>query len=154
MGKTRAFIRYIKGKLVPGSLIFTGGEYPKAPFTAGKWQEVPYDICCGGGGNCCDPSETYQTSFTLPGTENDVVVQEILYIECAVRLDTGLTFTGWALPVETTTIQEFIDILNGYISPNIATFSWGGGTTINVAITSCLKDLICPNSELSISPPR
>jgi hypothetical protein len=46
MAKTRAFIRYLKGKLVPGSLIFTSGEYPKAPFSSGKWQELPYDLCC------------------------------------------------------------------------------------------------------------
>jgi len=66
MGKTRAFIRYIKGKLVPGSLIFTGGEYPKAPFSAGKWQELPYDICCQPFNNC---SQNYGSWRLVTGGE-------------------------------------------------------------------------------------
>ena len=52
MGKTRAFVRYLKGKLVPGSLITTSGEYPKAPFSSGKWQEIPADLCCTPFNNC------------------------------------------------------------------------------------------------------
>jgi hypothetical protein len=48
MAKKRAFVRYSKnGKLVPGSLIVTQGTHPDKPST---WKEVPYDICCGGGG--------------------------------------------------------------------------------------------------------
>ena len=42
--KNRAFVRYSKqGKIVPGSLILTGGSYPNGPAT---WKEVPADLCC------------------------------------------------------------------------------------------------------------
>ena len=42
--KKRAFVRYSKqGKIVPGSLILTGGSYPQGPST---WNEVPADLCC------------------------------------------------------------------------------------------------------------
>ena len=42
--KKRAFVRYSKqGKIVPGSLILTGGSYPQGPAT---WKEVPADLCC------------------------------------------------------------------------------------------------------------
>lgn len=40
----KAFVRYsTKGKIVPGSLIVTGGSCPKGP---AKWKEVPVDLCC------------------------------------------------------------------------------------------------------------
>jgi hypothetical protein len=150
----KSYIRYDgSGRAVSSSLIWRKNK-PKV----GNWKEVQGYECCGsGGGNCCDPSETYQTSFTLPGTENDVVVQEFLYIQCDAgggkTSPTGLLFSGWGLPAGTTTIQEFINLLNGSVSPNIATFLWGGSTTINVEITSCLKNLFCPDSELLISYP-
>jgi len=77
MAKTRAFIRYLKGKLVPGSLIFTNGEYPKAPFSSGKWQELPYDLCCTPFSNCNScvtllglPDEVGLYGFTLQTREN------------------------------------------------------------------------------------
>ncbi len=42
--KKRAFVRYSKqGKIVPGSLILTGGSHPSGPST---WKEVPADLCC------------------------------------------------------------------------------------------------------------
>ena len=42
--KKRAFVRYSKqGKIVPGSLILTGGSHPQGPST---WKEVPADLCC------------------------------------------------------------------------------------------------------------
>ena len=42
--KKRAFVRYSKqGKIVPGSLILTGGSFPQGPST---WNEVPADLCC------------------------------------------------------------------------------------------------------------
>jgi hypothetical protein len=44
MSKKRAFVRYSKqGKIVPGSLILTGGSYPNGPAT---WNEIPADLCC------------------------------------------------------------------------------------------------------------
>ena len=40
----KAFVRYsTKGKVVPGSLIVTGGSCPSGP---AKWKEVPVDLCC------------------------------------------------------------------------------------------------------------
>ena len=42
--KQRAFVRYTKsGKIVPGSMIITQGDYPKGPAT---WAEVTVDLCC------------------------------------------------------------------------------------------------------------
>ena len=148
MAQKKAFVRYAANKAVPGSLIVR----TKAP-KVGTWKEVPYDICCGGGGgNCCDPNNTIQLSFTLPGTENDVLGASVLYIDCG-KFSTGLQLAGWALPIETYTIQTYIDTLNESVSPNIATFSWGGGTTVNVELVSCLKDLLCPNDTLAITFP-
>jgi hypothetical protein len=44
MSKKRAFVRYSKqGKIVPGSLILTGGSFPQGSST---WSEVPADLCC------------------------------------------------------------------------------------------------------------
>ncbi len=72
MAKKRAFVRYSKqGKIVPGSLILTGGSYPQGPAT---WNEVPVDLCCNtlsGGYTCCiaiqvvSDSETGLYGFTL-----------------------------------------------------------------------------------------
>jgi hypothetical protein len=72
MAKKRAFVRYSKqGKIVPGSLILTGGSYPQGPAT---WNEVPVDLCCNridGGYTCCiaiqavADSETGLYGFTL-----------------------------------------------------------------------------------------
>lgn len=43
MSKKRAFVRYTKsGKIVPGSLITTQGDWP----TGGTYKEVPIDLCC------------------------------------------------------------------------------------------------------------
>ena len=46
MSQKKAFVRYAANKAVPGSLIVRA----KAP-KVGTWKEVPYDVCCGGGGN-------------------------------------------------------------------------------------------------------
>jgi len=44
MTKQRVFIRYTKeGKIVPGSMIITQGDYPNGPAV---WHEVPADLCC------------------------------------------------------------------------------------------------------------
>lgn len=45
MAQKKAFVRYAANKAVPGSLIVR----TKAP-KVGTWKEVPYDLCCGGGG--------------------------------------------------------------------------------------------------------
>lgn len=53
----KAFVRYsTKGKIVPGSLIVTGGSCPKGP---AKWAEVPVDICCE------QPSNDYTKDFVF-----------------------------------------------------------------------------------------
>lgn len=92
MGKTRAFVRYLKGKIVPGSLITTSGHYPKAPFSSGKWQEIPADLCC-------DNEPCYKIPFQpvevqicsgCVNCENP----ETYYISTQVGAD-GLTFTSF-----------------------------------------------------------
>lgn len=52
MAKNKAFVRYANNKAVPGSLIVR----KKAP-SVGVWKEIDYDLCCGGGGNCCETTE-------------------------------------------------------------------------------------------------
>lgn len=65
MAKTRAFVRYLKGKLVPGSLIFTSGEYPKAPFSSGKWKELTFDLCCQVGEGAKIKASSVQSSYPI-----------------------------------------------------------------------------------------
>jgi len=50
MAQKKAFVRYAQNKAVPGSLIVR----TKAP-KVGTWKEVPYDVCCDGGGPCTAP---------------------------------------------------------------------------------------------------
>jgi hypothetical protein len=144
MSNKKGFVRYANNKLVAGSLILAD----KAP-KVGTWKEVDYDLCCGNSQSC---SNTISTSFTLQGTETEVSVVLFLILQCNDQ-DTGVSFTGWGAPTGATTIQEFINLLNGSVSPDLATFSWGGGTTVNAQINSCFKNTICPDGELTISFP-
>ena len=44
MTKKRVFVRYTKaGKIVPGSMIITQGDYPE---DSAVWYEIPADLCC------------------------------------------------------------------------------------------------------------
>lgn len=62
MSKKRAFVRYSKqGKIVPGSLILTGGSHPNGPST---WKEVSADLCC------LIP-EDYKSCLALQGIPQD-----------------------------------------------------------------------------------
>jgi hypothetical protein len=134
----KAYVRFDgSGRAVSSSLIWRKNK-PKV----GKWQEIIGYECCN----------DYLTSFTLQGTESDVTLVETLFLNCN-GLITGVIFSGWGLPVDTTTIQEFIDILNSSVSSNVATFSWGGGTTINVQLAYDFKNSICPNGTLTITYP-
>lgn len=56
MSKKKAFVRYANNKLVPAS-VFIGAKAP----AVGVWKEIPYDLCCdgGGGGNCLIEAELY-----------------------------------------------------------------------------------------------
>lgn len=66
MAKKRAFVRYSKqGKIVPGSLILTGGSYPQGPST---WREVPADLCCTTT-TAAPSSALYEGTLTVGGPE-------------------------------------------------------------------------------------
>jgi hypothetical protein len=145
MGKTRAFIRYIKGKLVPGSLIFTGGEYPKAPFTAGKWQEVPADLCCDSGGGTFTTEVVFPTSPEFPGVP-------FLGIGFRVRCNSNPVISYFIeYPLGTNTTQEVVDYLNPLLS-GVASFTVVNGTTISVSFSQVIADALCPSGTLTVEP--
>ena len=65
--KQRAFIRYTKqGRIVPGSLIITQGDYPKGP---GTFSEVPVDSCCQSGHKVVMELEFESFPITTPAVE-------------------------------------------------------------------------------------
>jgi len=74
MAQKKAFVRYAQNKAVPGSLIVR----TKAP-KVGTWKEVPYDICCGGGG-CV---QLYGFSYRVSTGEVDV--WKTVYSECDIQ---------------------------------------------------------------------
>lgn len=70
MAKKRAFVRYSKqGKIVPGSLILTGGSHPNGPST---WKEVPADLCCDN--TSCTPTNYGDWRLVTGGEAGDGVV--------------------------------------------------------------------------------
>jgi predicted heme/steroid binding protein len=135
----KAYVRYDgSGRAVSSSLIWRKNK-PKV----GNWKEVQGYECCN----------DYSTSFTLQGTESAINFVTTLYLKCN-NLLTGVIFSGWGVPAgDDVTIQEFIDILNTSVSSNVATFSWGGGTTVNVQLSYDFKNSICPNGTLTITYP-
>jgi hypothetical protein len=108
MAKKRAFVRYSKnGKLVPGSLIVTQGTHPDKPST---WKEVPYDICCDGGGET-----TRLTSIMFVPSSNGNIFS-IQYI--------GNNNAFIANAYNGTTTEEWLEYFNTH-------FGWMGTFSIN-----------------------
>ena len=95
--KNRAFVRYSKqGKIVPGSLILTGGTYPNGPST---WKEVPADLCGG-------PVVTTSVMATFPVASSGF----------SVSLSALATADGVSISLEkpAATIEAMVKLLNYY----------------------------------------
>ena len=113
MSKKRAFVRYSKqGKIVPGSLILTGGSHPNGPST---WKEVAYDLCCDGGG-CIGPY-----TFTLFEVPEDFGNGTYIRLSFNCLNETSFGFDGTigyvtaqlSNPVITSpTLSELVDLIN------------------------------------------
>lgn len=149
MAKTRAFVRYLKGKLVPGSLIFTNGEYPKGPFSSGKWEEITVD-------KCCDSGETVQKDVYVPPLplNPDVFPYGVggvaLYIQCSDQTNTnGVYYQSLPSPsgVILVTFSDVIDFLNTYF--NYPGFTWvqTGPSTLEVIIDKNFLVGNCQNPD-------
>jgi hypothetical protein len=145
MAKKRAFVRYGKnGKLVPGSLIVTQGTHPDKPST---WKEVPYDICCGGGGNCETPlSNLILTETTVIPGGNHTGINIILGSEECV-LDQILS-----IPL-TSNFLDYAQLIN-FLNTNfsfLGFFSYTAPDVISLQVSSAgwigFFANNCPNAE-------
>jgi hypothetical protein len=148
VAKKRGFVRYSKnGKLVPGSLIVTQGTHPDKPST---WKEVPYDICCGGGGCDFPPllfSKTVTSGFPVNTADGCFPI-------CIFESTCGNIFVsdvrGFDLPIiNNYTLEQFIDALNQY-------YSWAAtwtldGTVVTVELNGYIAKALCPDGEITMN---
>lgn len=133
MARTRAFIRYLKGKLVPGSLIFTNGEYPKGPFSAGKWEEIPVNQCC--------EIVTLSTRVTDPS---------ISYV--SIRFYCNNTSVDVEYGSQTSTnIESLVTILNDDFGEAFGTFSSTEDGAVILSMNTAKAKELCPNGHLSFT---
>jgi len=151
MAKKRAFVRYSKnGKLVPGSLIVTQGTHPDKPST---WKEVPYDICCGGGGctpRVYDPFTTIETQENLFTAEFNATQ---VYWNCTDLLP-GFSAANGGLSIlvsspSTFTFSNWNDVIN-FLNTNlseIGVFTYLGGINVQVITTPSVNEYLqCSNA--------
>jgi len=127
--KKRAFVRYSKnGKIVPGSLILTGGSYPQGPST---WKEVPADLCC----------ETVTLSIQVDDQSIDNV---------SVRFFCNSTSVAVSYSGETSTNgASMAAILNEQFGAEYGVFTYitDGTFTLDIKVTK-VKEL-CPDGTIS-----
>lgn len=126
--KKRAFVRYSKqGKIVPGSLILTGGSYPQGPST---WKEVPVDLCCA---PVLDPI-TFTMCSLVEGRTGDF---QILVIP-SNAIDANVVLAITATDNLGVTYLETVTILIGNSSglSNAVVFTGLGATIASVVINS------------------
>jgi len=126
--KKRAFVRYSKqGKIVPGSLILTGGAYPQGPST---WNEVPADLCC----------DLITLTYTVPTSTINFVT---------VRLFCNGTRIHYLFTTSnSSTIGSLIDILNDTFNV-LGTFSNPSGNIIELVMSGEQKTVLCPTGTLT-----
>jgi len=126
--KKRAFVRYSKqGKIVPGSLILTGGSFPQGPAT---WNEVPADLCC----------DLITLTFTAPSpTITNVTVR---------LLCNGTQIHYLFTPSDSTTIASLIIILNETFNV-LGVFSNPSGNIIQLVMSASIKTALCPSGTLT-----
>ncbi len=141
MAQKKAFVRYAQNKAVPGSLIVR----TKAP-KVGTWKEVPYDICCGGGGECTTP-------VVLTVLANFPVVQAP-GLACG---ENGILYTGsvCAFPVGDFTWEDLIEQLNSPCASWLGFWELIPGEidTIKLTMPCDLAKALCPNGTLSLGYP-
>ena len=151
MANKKGFVRYANNKLVAGSLILAD----KAP-KVGVWKEVTYDLCCGGGGNCCDtPQEiTYILENDEPYDEGSSI-QLTINCQSANPNDPDVGFSKSKeldSPLTTPpTFPEIVDLINEYFSSAGVTATlidetFASITTLNTAFFACT----CVNGEKNI----
>lgn len=126
--KKRAFVRYSKqGKIVPGSLILTGGSFPQGPST---WNEVPADLCC----------DLITLTFDMPDTSiNDVTLR----LFC-----NGVRIHYLYTPRDSANITDVINILNDTFNV-LGTFSNPSGNIIQLVMSASIKTALCPTGTLT-----
>jgi len=126
--KKKAFVRYSKqGKIVPGSLILTGGSHPSGPST---WNEVPADLCC----------DLITLTFDMADTSiNDVTLR----LFC-----NGTQINYLYTPQDSTNITDVINILNSTFGV-LGTFSNPSGNIIELVMNASIKTALCPSGTLS-----
>ena len=127
--KQKAFVRYSKnGKIVPGSLILTGGSFPQGPST---WNEVPADLCCD--------LITLTYDIGEGTTLNDVTLR---------LLCNGTQINYLYTPSDSTTIGSLITILNNTFNV-LGTFSNPSGDIIQLVMSASIKTALCPSGTLT-----
>ena len=127
--KKKAFVRYSKnGKIVPGSLILTGGSHPQGPST---WNEVPADLCCD--------LITLTYDIGEGTTLNDVTLR---------LLCNGTQINYLYTPSDSTTIGSLITILNNTFNV-LGTFSNPSGDIIQLVMSASIKTALCPSGTLT-----
>ena len=126
--KKKAFVRYSKqGKIVPGSLILTGGSHPSGPST---WNEVPADLCC----------DLTTLTFTVTNPEiNDVTLR----LFC-----NGTQINYLYTPRDSEAMLDIIVILNNTFGV-LGTFSNPSGNIIELVMSASMKTALCPSGTLS-----
>ena len=131
MSKKRAFVRYSKqGKIVPGSLILTGGSFPQGPAT---WNEVPADLCC----------ETV--------TLNTQVVDRSIN-NVSVRFFCNSTPVAVSYSGETSTDgNSMAIILNEQFGAEFGVFTYVIDGTFTLDIKATKVKELCPNGSLSFN---
>jgi hypothetical protein len=152
MAQKKAFVRYAQNKAVPGSLIVR----TKAP-KVGTWKEVPYDICCGGGG--CTP-RVYDPFVTFESQENLFTAEfnSTQFVWNCTDLLPGFTAANGGLSIlvqspSTFTFSNWDDVIN-FLNTNLSTigvFSYLGGTSIQVITTPSVNEYIqCSNATFNL----
>jgi hypothetical protein len=135
--KKRAFVRYSKnGKIVPGSLILTGGSYPQGPST---WKEVPADLCCDTTGGSTD--NTLSFDFDLSNFKDNLGSSAE---DCNLVIRS--TITG---------ISFFYDDDNGdqYMISDAGRDMYDDGNALNTNYTQLYNDIKDNNVSPSLNIP-
>lgn len=135
--KQRAFVRYTKsGKIVPGSMIITQGDYPKGPAT---WAEVSVDLCCD---NPVEPSTPSKKMGWVRYTKAGRIVPGSLVITDGYPKGSGGTWKRVSIDLccdylPSNCIEMVVDTTEGiyfnfeFVSagPINFTVDWGDGTS-------------------------
>lgn len=135
--KKRAFVRYSKqGKIVPGSLILTGGSYPNGPAT---WNEIPADLCC--------PLSTPSTLLS-----NEVSNGEGIYCVEGVGIscnDVTILFYP-VFDLFNVSLENLILGLNTQLG-NLGTWVAVSSTEVGVNVSDSFLNTLCPSGTITIN---